>query len=487
MNIPVEREAAIVLGAPVGRNVQRIKQMLMDAVNQHDRFFQLLLHEQMPMQEANLILTSSGVPRMGYLIRCMRPSWILEAAEAFDAKISSTFIKKVELPSNLPDLAIEQISWPVSKGGWSLRRSAALRHFAYVSSVALAAPMINKNYLPLSVPFAAEIAVSRTRAACAIQSKDLVLLPKPGDEFIQYFTTNAAHAVNLQNALTASYESKHIAWRLQQPDVSELAESRIKTMSATWAGGWVNAIPYEWALRLHNFAYKIASYIRLGVLNFGFVDTPGICGCGEPLAGLHWLSCVKFGGQMITRRHNDIVKVIVRHLRMIHAPTVFELAHRDLKEPRKAFIPDIETIIQGDRYFLDPTVRNPLLPSNGGDVEACDLKACDDKIKRYRDLANGKKGYIVPWFLSPFGSWGHAATEFVKLICKANDPEMTGVSTDELRYSLCAGVAVALQRGNARAYTACVTAGLAAEAGPVFYVNVPDNQRPISYDVDADD
>ena len=70
----------------------------------------------------------------------------------------------------------------------------------------------------------------------------------------------------------------------------------------------------------------------------------------------------------------------------------------------------------------------------------------------------------------------------MKLICKANEEEMTGVSTNELRYFLCAGVAVALQRGNARALTACVDAAIAGAAAPDFHVILPDERPSVSFD-----
>ena len=115
--------------------------------------------------------------------------------------------------------------------------------------------------------------------------------------------------------------------------------------------------------------------------------------------------------------------------------------------------------------------------------EACEAKAESDKRKRYEKLAADKKAHIVPFYLSPFGAWGNEATQFVKLICKANEEELTGISTNELRYSICASIAVAIQRGNARALTACVDTAIAAAAAPEFHVIVPDEQPLMSFGV----
>ena len=57
-------------------------------------------------------------------------------------------------------------------------------------------------------------------------------------------------------------------------------------------------------------------------------------------------------------------------------------------------------------------------------------------------------------------------------ISKANVSDLTGMSRRELYYCISNEIAVALQRGNASALTACYQGAVDRADGPVFYVSL---------------
>ena len=64
-------DCAIILGAPVGRTAALRAELACRTMKDHVSFFQALLREEMPVQEAVHLLRVSGTHRLNYLLRCV--------------------------------------------------------------------------------------------------------------------------------------------------------------------------------------------------------------------------------------------------------------------------------------------------------------------------------------------------------------------------------------------------------------------------------
>ena len=64
--VPVVRDACIILGVPVGRDENKMRQLVTAIVDESAEFFERLLHHRLGVQEAMLLLRLSGNARLGY-------------------------------------------------------------------------------------------------------------------------------------------------------------------------------------------------------------------------------------------------------------------------------------------------------------------------------------------------------------------------------------------------------------------------------------
>jgi hypothetical protein len=78
----------------------------------HNQLFATLLNSSLPVQPAMAILRLSALPKMGYLLRTIKPSITAKAAALFDAKVIETAIAKLRLPHNLSSGAHLQLTLP---------------------------------------------------------------------------------------------------------------------------------------------------------------------------------------------------------------------------------------------------------------------------------------------------------------------------------------------------------------------------------------
>jgi hypothetical protein len=457
MSVPIERHAAIVLGAPVGRDTKRMKKMLTDIVKKNDRFFNLLQHKDLPFQEFLLLLSRSGVPRMNYLARCIRPDLFKKFASEFDNNISQCFAKKLRFPNHSStDLAIKQSKLPVRLGGFGLRHSADICRFAYMGAVALNPSALKGFFGPPSQQFAEAISTTRNQIERQLRIEDRKLLPRPRGSVLDFYISHRNVAIELQKRLTASYESAQYNMMVKDYRVSEFDSLRMQTIrEGTWSSAWITAIPFNSRLHLDDEEYRFATFLRLGLPLAEFL--PALCACGHRLGQehtLHALSCCIFKGQLVTARHHEIVEIIWNYLKRIPNTGARKEHTQHVNGHRER--PDISGRLKKIMRFIDVTVRDPVLESYEGDLDACEEKANADKRKQYEQSAKQEKAQIVPFLLNIFGGWGNEAVEFVKTVSKANSQKNTGLTNQEFLYSMSTEIAIALQKGNAAAFDACL-------------------------------
>jgi len=459
-NIPIETQAGIILGAPVGRNADRIQQLVQDIVKEHDRFFALLRHEKLSHQDAFLILSKSGVPRMSYIARCVRPDLIRQPLEDFDDKLLAVATQRISISDDHPKslAARTQMKLPVRLGGFGLRPSCPYRHFAWLGAFAAASSYLSKSFgnsLPQPLIDSLKTALHQARSHLAPASSARKLLPESAAEATDFFKNHPQNAIKLQKALTSSAE-EHAFDRLKRgANVSPADLARLNSLQGAWAG-WPANIPFNAALRLSDDHYVPLAKMRLGYPVFN--EVPLACRCGKKFADhpLHGLSCVLFDGSLVLARHNEALKVLARWIRLVRG-FVRELDYDrwNWGEMR----PDLEVIMGLIRELIDVTIRHPTSPVPGAAAAA----AVAQKQKLYRELASRVGAQLTPFVIETFGAWDIGAREFVSRIRNFNDRSVTGLSKHDVYYGLSSEVSIAVQRGNARALLACYQSALAAQ------------------------
>ena len=80
------------------------------------------------------ILRLSAIPKMGYLLRTLKPPIVAKAAALFDAKFLETATTKLRIP-HLSSGALT-LTLPIRLGGFGLRSIVRTSHAAYWSGVA---------------------------------------------------------------------------------------------------------------------------------------------------------------------------------------------------------------------------------------------------------------------------------------------------------------------------------------------------------------
>ena len=80
----------LILGVPVGRDENKMRQLVTAIVDESAEFFERLLHHRLGVQEAMLLLRLSGNARLGYAQRTTSPNIHGPAAKAFADTIRGT-------------------------------------------------------------------------------------------------------------------------------------------------------------------------------------------------------------------------------------------------------------------------------------------------------------------------------------------------------------------------------------------------------------
>jgi len=146
-HIPVHRDAAIILGSPVGRDAAAIHKLGMDILTDCDRFFSRLLNDSMNIQIAMTLLRVSGVPRLNYLLRTLRPHHSIKLAATFDSMVEATALAKMGIKQAANGTKFtkckKQMVLPTRLGGLGLCSQTKQAHIAWLSSYAASTQLLS--------------------------------------------------------------------------------------------------------------------------------------------------------------------------------------------------------------------------------------------------------------------------------------------------------------------------------------------------------
>lgn len=97
MGTQIERGATMLLGAPIGTDEQKMKQLVMKGLDEQKQFFDRLKSSSLPIQEALIMLRVCALPRLNFFCRTTPPRILYPAAVAFDQLMYETFNSKLNL------------------------------------------------------------------------------------------------------------------------------------------------------------------------------------------------------------------------------------------------------------------------------------------------------------------------------------------------------------------------------------------------------
>jgi hypothetical protein len=488
--VQLQLDSAIILGAPVGRTAAKREELALRTLRDHVSFFQALLRDEMPVQEAVHLLRVSGTPRLNYLLRCVPPDAVRNLARQFDTHVLDTFIEKLELGVQLNqdgnEQMVSQIRLPVRDGGFGMVSAEGHMDASYIGS--LAATVQHHTSLGEFVSYGGRSDGGREGAGSLLptssslylhvqsslnaimnqmgspQTFGLLLPPTPHEFFHsfnrQYYTAYRLQSRIVHSIMTTTQRSFHSSIQ-----TTSLGRARSAAITAPNANTWITTIACENTSIIPSNHYRISARFQLG-LPPADVMSSNCHSCrqrGNPGAQLverdpwHHLNCMQgHGGREITIRHNAIKEAIARYARLAGAVVIVEPAGLFVDSNQR---PDLQVILNHVMYLVDVTVVNPEAPTHvnhSGTPLGVAREAEKAKVRKYREavMCGDKEGKrpsykFVPFVVETHGGLGDEARKFLSALSVFAKENTFAISHYELMRGLRHSIAAALQRGNA--------------------------------------
>jgi hypothetical protein len=201
---------------------------------------------------------------------------------------------------------------------------------------------------------------------------------------------------------------------------------------------------------------------------------PSLCACRKvslqqnPYHGVH---CSSFKRTRIIARHDGVKDVFVRWIRRAANYCIAEPRHFNADEAKKTR-PDFHCTLGTSTYAGDVVIINPLAPSRKSQADPLGAAAAE-KIDKHSKIVKGplhaRADHFVPLIFETFGAFSQHAVKFVNTVA-AN----SGGQDFDVLNGLINDIAIAVQRGNARA----VLASIAEGHYPLFSSDQQPDQDP---------
>lgn len=460
-------EVAKILGVPISVSSGMVSHEVVKIVQSHKYFFDSLLHHDMPVMHAFILLRLSAIPRFNYLLRCIDPDTVLEGAKLFDEMNRETAIKKMKIakPDEV-DVAARRLQMPIKPIGAGLRSAVLVRHGAYLASQAQAAAHLRRlthsngpeDGTLSSRSIAQALETFEPFSAKSI-GKDVKVgdsLPKLPSLFYKFFSENRPS--HLQHRLTKVLDT--VMLEKEKKTLSASQTVLVESASKRGANLVLSAKPSSRNTTLRD-AHTIFA-LRFHMMLPPSAVLPIKCACQIPLADqpYHHLHCNDFGGQLTTRRHHMIVRWLAQQIRWaggsalmeqsFDAPDMPEGSEGKLRIDIDAFLPACETKrIMIDVSIVDPVAsRNLRLRSATAVVE-------NRKKDTYSRLCQQLDADLCPFVLETTGAMNEDSLHLLDLISQSR--KSTAIDNLVLvnhRRRMQMELVVLLQRCNAEAMDA---------------------------------
>lgn len=416
-------------------------------VDRHDELFDLLTHDDMLEQAGLLILRSCMIPKANYLTRTLPPSASLEAMSRFDEKVVRTASVLCDLPEPLSELSSLLLTMPLREAGFGLRSMQDTAPAAYLSSLALAAPLVVAQ-----LPTPDQRADGPTAAAldsCYVLLQDTPLetidIPTTAARFWATYGRRAGY--KLQNSIM-----RLVGTRLFQRALGLASQSQqalLRSMRVPGAAAWLTAVPSCRELTLYGAALRGAAHLRL-LIPMG--DGQPLCsgtGCRADLTvdEQHGHACPVIRRRAVTARHDDATNQLAHNMTRAGGQVIVE---HGMGGDRL----DVDAMFDR-RELVDVSYVSPSAPTYSAAASMTALSAARSreraKIARYWERADAEGAFLGPFVMEITGALGPMASRYLTLLARriAEQPGET-TSAAQIRTGLLQRLAICTQRGNAR-------------------------------------
>lgn len=462
-----EDRCAIVLGAPVSSVPAAVEQQALKVAEAHRPFFQRLLSPELSSQEALHLLRVCAVPKMSHLLRSARPSATAAAARVFDSMVEETALARLGIEGPLAAYARDQLTLPIRMGGLGLARAADTAPAAWYAGQAQAAAHLSRAGLGATVARAAESAAVKGSlvSQCGLAASQHI--PTDGTDDVAFYAADDRRAVKLQRTLTRAAQELAFASLLSASPAKE-DRARLLAASAPKAGLFLTVLPAQPHLRLNDAEFGLAVRFRVGLPPTDLM--PAYCrSCGVRAGDLlldpwHGLSCHRARSAAITARHDSVVRLLAQWITRLGGS-----ARLEPRPPRDNPVadggrrrPDLDVTLGASRYLVDVTIRHPCAQSHvamGGRSRLAVAEQAEKAKSTYHAATTSAarpKAVFVPFVVETFGGVGKQACAFIKQVLRLAGDLAYVWAPKELVYGLPQAVAVAVQRGNAKAVAECL-------------------------------
>jgi hypothetical protein len=131
------------------------------------------------------------------------------------------------------------------------------------------------------------------------------------------------------------------------------------------------------------------------------------------------------GGREVTLRHDQLVQLLARYLKLAGAVVVLEPKHV-FSETHKR--PDLQVVLASKVYLIDVTIVNPTAPSNvrhGQKILGQASVAEKTKLRKYEELSSQQNCTFIPFVIEVYGGIGKRAQEFLNEVSVFAHDHMT--------------------------------------------------------------
>jgi hypothetical protein len=496
-HIPIQKNSAVILGAPIGRTDDDIIDALKIQMNlnkqsddltvgAHSEFFQSLLSQHLTVQESMILLRMSGVSKFNYFMRIIRPTVMSDLAGHLDKDIHWTMKKKLDINRNSAPRpqawknAKIQMRLPTRMGGLGLSSLKDISPIAYFSAVAATVEYTSRKNINLhsisSTAGQLNTQIKNELGRCldyirsSTEEKNILdYIPTSADTFQSYYQPypnsndgSIPKTKGLQSLLTTAMHHTH-ALQLKKSGPIERDEktrhdARLNAVNAPGSSTWINTIPTENHLTLSNFQYSTAVRNRLGLKPLNIMpDSCADCGRAMDVHSDHYLACPNRMKNELNTRHNQVAHFIHRTVITAGGCAIIEPTHLD-RESRKR--PDLEIVLDGNRIFADVSIVHPTAPSHCEQAARRPLASAESmektKINKYSNMASNHDCTFIPIVLESYGGMPMKCFEFISTLSIFSEQNANLHGWRNIAKDLAAGMAIAVQRGNGMAARACL-------------------------------
>ena len=280
--VPINYGGSTILGIPIGK-VQFIQEYCVETAKSVDNLCKQLT-ELDDIQSAMLLLRFCHIPRINHLARSVTPELLKAAADLHDFQSRSTFTTLLGCNS-IDDTVWHQATQPIKYGGFGM---SSVQSVASSAFLALWAHSLNE--LPIRFPDIKpeidKVVMSTPSFSCLGQTLNSIVPPS------QSLLEMLSESKRLQHKLSKE-KAKIEAICLIENATSLRDDARLRSLQGKSAGSWLSAIPTSGKLALKPSEFRLAAYLRLGLL-LPLCDNIQTCDCGQATgdsSGHHQITC----------------------------------------------------------------------------------------------------------------------------------------------------------------------------------------------------